>query len=125
MLERSWDEVAAHLAKTAGVAEDDILYTDAFNSSTYERVATFLQVARENQVESILVVSSPLHSRRISESAQTLLENDPLLVRIASTPQSYYPIAYRYDAQRWWADEADLRDLFGEYIRLVYYAIKY
>jgi uncharacterized SAM-binding protein YcdF (DUF218 family) len=125
VVERPWDEIAGRLAVNAGVSEEKILYSNAFSTSTYERVQSALEVAREHDVKSVIFVGHLIHSRRVKFSANRILSGSPLKVISAPTPPSYFPEAYRFDVASWWTDESDLRLLFGEYIRLVFYLFKY
>ena len=125
VIERPWDEISAQLAINAGVAREDLLFSDAFNHSTYERVESAIVVARENGVESAIFVGHLLHSRRVKFSASKILAESPFKVFSAPTPQSYYPEAYQFELESWWTDETHLRAVLGEYIRLIFYWINY
>lgn len=125
VIEGSWDKIAAHLAVNGGVLAKDILYSDAFDSSTYERVHSALEVARKNNVRSAIFVSNLMHSRRVKFSAEKILKGSPPKIILAPVPQSYFPEAYRFDVESWWTDESDLKGVVGEYISLIFYWFKY
>ena len=123
VVQMSWDEIALHYAASLGVKREEILTSDAYASSTYERVQDMLDVVRQHHLHSVIVVSDLLHTRRIADSARRI---DPsITVLTAPTPQEYYPAAYRFHPDSWWRYEADLKDVFGEYIKLVLYALGY
>jgi uncharacterized SAM-binding protein YcdF (DUF218 family) len=122
--EKRWDELAGHLAVNAGVPREEILFTDAFFDSTYLRVAAILEVVRQQQMTSVIIVSDPLHTRRIVQSAYALVGAEPVRVLVAPTPAAYYPAPYRFHPENWWQSERELKEVFGEYIKLAFYLIK-
>ncbi|MFN8443148.1 MAG: YdcF family protein [Caldilineaceae bacterium] len=123
VVQMSWDEIALHYAASLGVQKDEILTSDAFASSTYERVADLLQVVEQHHLHSVIVVSDLLHTRRIADSARCI--NPSIRVLTAPTPQEYYPAVYRFHPESWWHYEADIKDVFGEYVKLLFYALGY
>ena len=84
-----------------------------------------LQVAQSHNVQSVIFVGNLLHSRRVKFSAEKILSGSPPTLLSAPTPQSYFPEAYRFDAESWWTDESDLRLVVGEFIRMIFYWFKY
>ena len=125
VVEKSWDEIAAHLATRAGVPADALIFSNAFDNSTYDRVASLIRAAQENKQQSMIIVTSPSHSRRVAMSARHLLQDGGPTFRMAPTPQSYYPEAYRFDLDNWWLDENHPKMIFDEYTKLAYYWLKY
>ena len=125
VMEMNWDEVAAQVAMAAGVPGEALIFSDAFTDSTYERAEAFIEAAYRHDIESLIVVSDEIHTRRLHYSVCKITADRPISILYAPTPQRYYPPAYRFDPQRWWSDESDLKELFGEYIKLVYYWLKY
>jgi len=123
--EESWEVVAKHLATNAGVDADDILLSEAFTNSTYERVQSIATTAKSVGAESAIVVTDPMHARRVAFSADKILGEDGPGWRMAPTPGSYYPEAYRYDPTTWWSDEEEIKEVFGEYLKLAFYWLKY
>ncbi len=75
------------------------------------------------KLKSALVVSDLLHTRRIASSARQL--DEAITVLTTPVPQEYYPKFYRFHADSWWQHEADLKDVFSEYVKLVFYAFGY
>ena len=122
--EVDWEEVAARLAETKGVPAEALLLSTVFTNSTYERVGAILDRAREANPGPVLVVSDPLHGRRIDVSAAKQNAGDMVITTVA-TPNEYYLEPYQYHPDRWWQDEYFLKEATGEYVKLLYYAIKY
>jgi uncharacterized SAM-binding protein YcdF (DUF218 family) len=125
VMEKPWDEIAAHMATLAGVPADALLFSDAFDSSTYERVASLLRTAQAADQQSLIIVTSPSHSRRVALSAAHLLQGGEPTFLMAPTPQRYYPEAYRFNLDDWWLDENHPKMIFDEYTKLAYYWMKY
>ena len=125
LVEKPWDVIAGHMATSAGVPETALLFADAFTDSTYERVVSFIDVARQHDVHSMIVVSDLIHSRRIAESAAKITGAAPLVILSAPTPLTYVPEAYRFNPDRWWTDEQDLKEVVDELIKLAFYWVKY
>ena len=121
----NWDKVAAHMAVQTGVPEDALLFSDAFTNSTYERAQAFINVAQENNIQSMIVVCDEIHSLRLSNSVRQILADVNVVVHYAPVPQEYYLPAYQFDPESWWQDESNIKSVFEEYLKLAYYAIKY
>jgi uncharacterized SAM-binding protein YcdF (DUF218 family) len=125
VLEKPWDEIAGHMAVQAGVPEEALIFSDAFDSSTYDRVASLIRAAREHDQQSIIIVTSPSYARRVALSARHVLQGAGPTFLMAPTPQRYYPEAYRFNLDDWWLDENHPKMVFDEYTKLAYYWIKY
>ena len=125
VMEKPWDEIAAHMAVTAGVPKDALLFSDAFDNSTYERVASLIRIAQAHDQRSMIIVTSPVYSRRVALSARHILQDAVPTFRLAPTPQSYYPEPYRFNLDDWWLDENHPKMLLDEYTKLAYYWFKY
>jgi uncharacterized SAM-binding protein YcdF (DUF218 family) len=129
VVEKPWDYVAGEVAINAGVPRAAILYSDAFMESTYERVQNFIRVAEQNNLHRLIVISDPLHSRRIAQSAAEIYRKEyassPHEIISTPLPQQYVPTAYRFDPNSWWQREDSLKEVFSEYIKLAFYLFKY
>ena len=126
VVEESWEVVAGHLARNAGVADDAILLSETVARSTYERAEIFLESARQVEAKQLIVVSDPLHTRRLQYSVGKLLGDDDLpAIAMAPTPPRFYPPAYRFDPETWWRNENDIKYVFEEYVKMAYYLLKY
>jgi len=125
VMEKPWDEIAGHMATLSGVPADALIFSDAFDNSTYARVASLIRAAQENDQQSMIIVTSPTYSRRVALSARHLLQGERPTFLMAPTPQRFYPEAYRFNLDDWWLDENHPKMLFDEYTKLVYYWLKY
>lgn len=125
VVEKPWDEIAAHMATRAGVPENALIFSDAFDSSTYDRVASLIRTARTHDQMSMILVTGPSYSRRVAMSAHHILQGAEPSFLMAPTPQRYYPEAYRFHLENWWLDENHPKMVFDEYTKLAYYRLKY
>lgn len=125
VVEKPWDEIAAHMATQAGVPADALLFSDAFDNSTYDRVASLIRAARTGNQQSMIIVTSPTYARRVALSARHILQGSAPTFLMAPTPQNYYPEAYRFNLDDWWLDENHPKMIFDEYTKLAYYWLKY
>ena len=125
MVEKPWDEIARHLAIKSGIPAEAILYSDAFSASTFERVTHLIETARTHDQRSMIIVCDPIHSRRVAFSVRRIIGDEPMSFLMAPTPADYYPEAYRYQPDGWWIHENHLKEVPGEYVKLVYYWFKY
>ncbi|MCX6047162.1 MAG: YdcF family protein [Chloroflexi bacterium] len=123
--EKPWEEIAGHMAVSAGIPQSALLFSHVFATSTYERVASFLTIAQQHNFHSLIVISDRLHSRRIAESAQKIRGQDSYVILSAPTPLAYVPEGYRFHPESWWANEQDLKDVFDEWIKLGFYWVRY
>ncbi len=125
VVEKPWDEIAAHMATRSGVPAEALIFSNAFDSSTYDRVASLIRAARAHDQQSMIIVTSPSYSRRVAFSARHLLQGEGPTYLLAPTPQSYYPEAYRFHLDNWWLDENHPKMVLDEYTKLAYYWLKY
>lgn len=123
--EKPWEEIAGHMATSSGIPQSAILFSHVFATSTYERVASCLAIAKQHNLHSMIVVSDRLHSRRIAESARKIMAQNAYVVLSAPTPLRYVPEGYRFHPESWWTSEQDLKDVVDEWIKLGFYWIKY
>jgi len=125
VVEKPWDEIAAHLAVTAGVDRQDLLLAAGLTQSTYGRVAQIVDLAHDNGYDSLIVMSDLLHSARIRFVLNKLLAETTTVAVVTPTPQSYYPPVYRFDRDTWWQSEEDVKYLFEESVKMMYYRLRY
>ena len=125
VMEKPWDEIAGHMAVQAGVPAAALLFSDAFDNSTYDRVASLVRAAQANDQQSMIIVTSASYARRVALSARHILQGQAPTFLMAPTPQSYYPVAYRFNLDDWWLDENHPKMIFDEYTKLAYYWLKY
>ena len=86
---------------------------------TKDEADALLRYTREHSIHSVIIVTSDLHSRRARFVFKKVLSGDPVRVMLA-------PISDRkYGANNWWKQEEGLIGCQNEYLKLVYYHLKY
>ena len=125
VIRRPWVKVARGIALTQGVSEEDILLLAKETNSTFEQVEQFVEAARVYEFRSIIVVSDPLHPRRISWCVGRLPQGEDLDLIYAPVPQEYYEPGFSFDPESWWTHEHSFKALFEEYAKLLFYLFNY
>ena len=114
--ERSIDEI-----RNAGVPADKVELLLKPVSSTYEEAALVRQYAEEHGLRSVLIVTSAYHSRRALWVFSRVFRNTGIrtgLVSVAPGYQSPRPAT-------WWLSIRGWKLVPTEYIKMIYYVIKY
>ena len=88
-------------------------------TSTFEEIEVIREFCQIQKIQSIILVSSKFHTYRIKKYVQPKLEKIGVDVQIHGAPASNFP------ESSWWADEDGLLFVNNEYVKLLYYWIKY
>ncbi len=88
-------------------------------TSTWDESLAILDHAQRSGFDSITVITTDLHTRRVSRVFKKVFHNSGITVLIHGADASLY------DAQRWWATEEGLLMVNNEYVKLLYYLLKY
>ena len=107
------------LLQGVGVPRSACLSSDRFVSSTFDEAKLLWDITRERGYKSLIVVTSPTHSRRAWLTFQKVFEKSN--VRIAMKPSRYS----NFKIDNWWKTRKYLRAVIYEYQKLLYYAVKY
>jgi len=105
-----------HLLKK-GIPED-VIYALKKGTSTKEEADAILEYCLMKGYKEIVVVSDKFHTRRISYTFDNFEENG-IHVLLSGASNSNYDEAF------WWRDEAGLIMVNNEYVKLLYYYLKY
>jgi uncharacterized SAM-binding protein YcdF (DUF218 family) len=103
-------------ARELGLPGDAVLIA-AEAQTTYDEAVNLRCLAQERGWRSLIVVTSPLHTRRAARTFRTLLPGVAVYVSAAPDP--------RYDPARWWETEDGLVAVFNETIKLAFYWARY
>ena len=109
-----------NLAISNGIPLDRI-FTDGRCTSTYEDIVYAKENILKNQFKSAIIVSSNFHMRRIYSTLNKLYKWDNIKIIFAPVPEEMEGIK----ADDWWTREYDLVKIFDEYIKLIFYVLKY
>ncbi len=88
-------------------------------TSTYDEASVLHDYVAENGIERVILVTSAFHTRRAGWIFSRALEGLDVALEVAAAPNP------DYDATNWWQSEAGLINVNNEYVKLVYYLVKY
>lgn len=88
-------------------------------TSTKEEAEAILEYSIANKYKQIIVVSDQFHLRRISYTFKEAFQEEGIEVLLSGAPNS----SYREDF--WWKYEAGLIMVNNEFVKLLYYFVKY
>ncbi len=86
---------------------------------TFDEARALFEYSQENPVHTVILVTSDLHSRRARFIFRKVLKGTS--VRIISAPVS----DLKYGAHNWWTVEDGVIGVQNEYVKLLYYYLKY
>lgn len=111
-------ELTKHFMVKRGVAADKIV-TLTNSTSTLEESDEILAYCKEHGVKKISVLSSAFHLRRVRWVFEKKFSKEGIQVLFFAAPDR------TFNADNWWKDEEGLITCNNEYIKLLYYFLKY
>ena len=112
------DRALEELTKN-GVPVERIRIVPGVAESTQSEAVIVKDYATAQGFRSVLIITSPFHSRRALRTFRTSFANTNIIIGLDSTSRS------ETSAALWWLSPSGWRDVAGEYIKLVYYWLKY
>lgn len=88
-------------------------------TSTWEEAGAILEHATTHGLDTIIIVSTDFHLRRIKRVFRKRLEGRPITVVLRPAA------SLNYDPARWWDSEEGLLMVNNEYVKSMYYWLKY
>lgn len=88
-------------------------------TSTMEESDVILKYCLQHGIDTCLIVSSLFHTKRVANVFKDKFKNEGIFVIVHGAPSS------SYDEKFWWESEYGLLALNNEYIKLLYYFLKY
>ena len=98
---------------------DSVITVIHQGTSTLEEGQVMLDYCKTHQLKSCLIVSSKFHTRRINFVFDKKFKNTTVKFLVHGAP----PL--NYELERWWNGEDGLLAVYDEYVKLVYYHLKY
>lgn len=109
-------QISLEAAQSLGLPADAAIVADGAQT-TYDEAVNIRRLTQQHGWQSLIIVTSPLHTRRAARTFRTLLPETTIYVSLA-------PYADR-DAGPWWQDEDDLVAVVNEVLKLGFYWVKY
>ena len=114
--ERSWEEL-----KNAGVPDENIEVVLKPVAGTYEEAEVIRDYAQQQGLHSILIVTSPYHSRRALWVFSRVFRDTGIRIGLISArPGSESP-----PPATWWLSVKGWKSVPTEYVKMIYYVVKY
>ena len=107
------------ILKGFGIPEKVILSTDKRVENITEEAMEVRKLALDKGFKSIIVVTSPINSRRAWVTFQKVFKNDD--IKIISLPSPYQS----FNPKDWWNSPRWIKELIFEYQRLIYLKIAF
>lgn len=90
-----------------------------YGTSTREEAAGILRHAQHLGADTIMVLSTDFHTRRVGNVFRKRFAGSGITVLVHPAPSS------EYDPAHWWNTEQGLLMVNNEYVKTMYYAVKY
>ncbi|MFH1387342.1 MAG: YdcF family protein [bacterium] len=100
-----------------GVKSSEIL-TENKSRSTIEDAEFCLPIVKQHGFRSVILVTSPTHSRRARNTFRKMFGKEGIKVLV----QPAYPA--EFDPNKWWTRHEDLQPVVWEYVSMVLYFVK-
>lgn len=117
-LEVTEASLTAMAARRAG-APPTRIDTLVMGTSTWEEAAAVLDDARQRGADTIAVITTEFHTRRVQRVFHKHFKGSGITVLVHGAHAS------DYDPEHWWTTEEGLIMVNNEYMKLLYYAITY
>ncbi len=112
-------DLLAGLLNDLGVPDSAVIVNRQPITTTYEEAQLVRRVAGKEDYGSIVLVTSPTHTRRAWLTFKKVFEGTPVEVFVLSTPYS------GFNPKDWWRHRKYLREVVIEYQKLIFYTVKY
>lgn len=117
-IDRTESDCAARVVEADGVPADRVVSLHR-GTSTLEEAIALLDQARTDGADTVIIVSDHFHTRRIQYVFHDRFREAGITVLVHGAPSRYF------DTDAWWRTEEGLLMVYNEYLKLVYYHIKY
>lgn len=88
-------------------------------TSTWEEAEAVIAHAQEHGHAHIAIVTTEFHTRRVGRVFRKHAEGTSVQVHVVAAPSTLY------DSERWWESEEGLLMVNNEYVKLLYYVLRY
>jgi uncharacterized SAM-binding protein YcdF (DUF218 family) len=114
-------DIAVEVMKLRGVPAEKLVVLNNSGpvTSTFDEARTLRQYVETHNIRSVIMVTSAFHTRRSRWIFERELAGVQVKLEVAGAPY------INFDASNWWQYENGLINLNNEYIKLIFYKIKY
>jgi uncharacterized SAM-binding protein YcdF (DUF218 family) len=114
-------DVAIQEMVKLGIPQDSIVVIPSEEpvTSTYDEALALRQYIENNDIHSIIIVTSEFHTRRAKWICEKELKGLDVTIMMAATPNE------DFNSSNWWKSENGLITVNNEYVKLLYYFWKY
>lgn len=112
-------EVMKSQAIKSGIPEKAIII-EKDSQSTEENARFVLPILKKAKIKSIILVSSPYHTRRAGMIFNDIFKNQDIRIIIRSVESNEYTI---YNPNKWWTRHEDRQYVLSEAAKIIYYKI--
>ena len=111
-------ELLAIMLQGLGVPESACINSERFVGSTFDDAKVVRDLVQEKGYQSLIIVTSPTHSRRAWLTFQKVFEKDDIEIMVV--PSKYT----KFRSDDWWKTEGYFEEVIAEYLKLLHYSIK-
>jgi len=108
----------AMILKELGVPESAVIRSEQPVESTFEEAERVGAVLLDNKYRSLILVTSPTHSRRVWLTFRKAIPDKEVRITVMPAPYS------KFRAEDWWKTRRYVREVIMEYQKLIYYKAK-
>jgi len=119
IINTTWPKYLKGYAIDSGVTSDAIILSETTSTSTYEDTIHSREIILERGFKSAIIVSDPYHMRRVRWTFSKVFKNDDISLSYKTTEDHWFK------ENKWWTSENTVLAINNEYIKLVYYRLKY
>ncbi len=112
-------QVSKQVLILRGVPQDDVLMLSGTSDSTFSDIQIIGGLFRQEPSATIAIVTSAAHTRRVRWTVNQLLPQFRQQVCLIATYNDLY------DERIWWQDQGGLHEILSEYLKLVFYVLRY
>jgi len=108
----------AMILKELGVPESAVIRSEQPVESTFEEAERVGAVLLDNKYRSLILVTSPTHSRRVWLTFRKAIPDKEVRITVMPAPYS------KFRAEDWWKTRRYVRKVIMEYQKMIYYKAK-
>jgi len=102
-----------------GVPSSALVMSDRPMKSTFDEAKAVKEFVKEKGYQSLIIITSPTHSRRAWLTFKKFFENEEVRILILTSSYS------GFRPEDWWKDRKYVRAVIIEYQKLIFYTLKY